>query len=107
MCTCLHGSVSSGVHAFTTACAAPPPPLARRSRRRRLEQAVVSSRLWLEPCQALQPPLPDAVPLSFSSLQHYVDVFEPLLAEEAAESIRSGFEEAERGGRNVSVGVQA
>eukprot|EP00879_Flechtneria_rotunda_P011055 GHRR01011551.1.p1 GENE.GHRR01011551.1~~GHRR01011551.1.p1 ORF type:complete len:847 (+),score=311.53 GHRR01011551.1:365-2905(+) len=72
----------------------------------RLEQEVASSRVWLQECQALQPPLPEAVPSTFRDLQQYINTFEPLLHEEAAESIRSGFEEADRARRGVSVVVQ-
>lgn len=73
---------------------------------RRLEQEVVSSRLWIEECQQLQPPLPDAVPTTFHSLEQYIAAFEPLLIEEAAESVRSGYEESERAGKSVPVAVQ-
>lgn len=73
---------------------------------RRLEQQVVSSRLWEPACQALQPPLPAAVPATFGSLQQYVAAFEPLMLEEAAEGIKAAFEESERAGRGADVEVQ-
>lgn len=72
----------------------------------RLEQEVVSSRLWLPECQALAAALPDEVPVTFSSLQQYINTFQPLLLEETAESIRSGFEESERAGKSLAVAVQ-
>ncbi|WIA18803.1 hypothetical protein OEZ85_003486 [Tetradesmus obliquus] len=72
----------------------------------RLEQQVVSSRLWEPACQALQPPLPAAVPATFGSLQQYVAAFEPLMLEEAAEGIKAAFEESERAGRGADVEVQ-
>jgi hypothetical protein len=73
---------------------------------RRLEREVVSSRLWLEPCRRLAPPLPEAVPVTFASVQQYVDAFEPLLLEEAIAGVRSTAEEAERTGRCASVVVR-
>jgi hypothetical protein len=71
-----------------------------------LEQQVVSSRLWEPACQQLQPPLPDAVPATFDSLQQYIHAFEPLMLEEAAESIKASFEESKRAGRGAAVQVQ-
>jgi hypothetical protein len=71
-----------------------------------LEQQVVSSRLWEPSCQQLQPPLPEAVPATFDSLQQYAAAFEPLMLEEAAESIKAAFEESERAGRGAAVQVQ-
>jgi hypothetical protein len=72
----------------------------------RLEQQVVSSRLWEPACQALQPPLPAAVPATFESLQEYTQAFGPLMLEEAAESTKASFEESERAGRGAAVTVQ-
>jgi hypothetical protein len=71
-----------------------------------LEQQVVSSSMWEPACQALQAPLPAAVPATFDSLQEYAQAFEPLMLEEAAESIKASFEESERAGRGAAVQVQ-
>jgi hypothetical protein len=69
----------------------------------RLNEAAVSSRLWLPACRALAPPLPAAGPATFGSLEQYARTFQPLLFEEACEGVRAAYEEAERGKRGASV----
>lgn len=45
-------------------------------------------------------PLPQLqVPFTFDSLEHYIGVFEPLLHEEARESLRNNLQEAVSAGR--------
>lgn len=69
----------------------------------RLNQAVTSSRLWLPECAAQQPPLPTAVPTTFTSPQEYLATFTPLLLEEAVESVRASYEECEKKGKGATV----
>jgi hypothetical protein len=48
---------------------------------------VVSGRLWYQSCQQLNQDLPSDLPVSFASPQQYIAAYEPLIFEEARESI--------------------
>lgn len=71
----------------------------------RLEAEVLSGRMWCPTCASLAPPLPDAIPDSFSDAAHYTAVFEPLLHEEAREGARSAWQEARNAGRGWAAAV--
>ena len=60
----------------------------------RLEAEVLSGQLWHKECQERNANLPDDIPLSFPSADAYVRTFEPLLFEEARESVRGDWAEA-------------
>ena len=60
----------------------------------RLEREVLGGRLWHAACQDLNTDLPALLPLSFSTAAEYVATFEPLLFEEARESVRADWAEA-------------
>lgn len=53
----------------------------------RLERAVVCNKLWDPECQAVSKDLPSDLPLGFSCASHYVGAYEPLIFEEARESV--------------------
>jgi hypothetical protein len=55
--------------------------------------------MWHSACQDLNSDLPEAVPLSFTDAAAYVATFEPLLFEEARESVRADWAEACEGAR--------
>lgn len=65
----------------------------------RLEAKVLSGQLWHMECQEKSDALPETLPLSFPSAHEYVRTFEPLLFEEARESLLSDWVEACEGGR--------
>ena len=65
----------------------------------RLEAEVLSGQLWHKECQERNANLPDDIPLSFPSADAYVRTFEPLLFEEARESVRGDWAEACEGPR--------
>ena len=65
----------------------------------RLEAEVLSGQLWHKDCQERNANLPDDIPLSFPSADAYVRTFEPLLFEEARESVRGDWAEACEGPR--------
>ena len=48
---------------------------------------MVCNKLWDPECQAVSNDLPSDLPLGFSSASHYVGAYEPLIFEEARESI--------------------
>ncbi|KAK9824183.1 hypothetical protein WJX72_008399 [[Myrmecia] bisecta] len=60
----------------------------------RLEREVLGGRLWHEACQSCNADLPEQLPLSYTSAADYIKTFEPLLFEEARESVRNGWSEA-------------
>eukprot|EP00798_Chlamydomonas_sp_ICE-L_P003398 gene3398-13438_t len=71
----------------------------------RLEKAVLGGLMWCKECQALEPDMTSRLPLCFDSSDHYVAAFEPLLHEEARESVRSSWQEAADAGRGWKVEV--
>lgn len=48
---------------------------------------MVSGQLWYQSCQQMNHDLPSALPVSFASPQQYIAAYEPLIFEEARESI--------------------
>ena len=65
----------------------------------RLEAEVLSGQLWHRECQDRNAKLPEEIPLSFQSADAYVNTFEPLLFEEARESLLGDWTEACEGAR--------
>ena len=74
-------------------------PYLRLAPKCRLEAEVLSGQLWHKECQERNADLPDDIPLSFPSADAYVHTFEPLLFEEARESVRGDWAEACEGPR--------
>jgi hypothetical protein len=48
---------------------------------------------WHRECDDLRPELPSTLPVSFESVAAYVAAFQPLLHEEARESVRDSLEQ--------------
>lgn len=80
-----------------------PPSLPLTPFTSRLELAVLSGSMWCTDCQSAAPPLPSHIPIDFDSPEHYVSTFEPLLFEEARESVRSSYQEAANAGKGWQV----
>lgn len=72
----------------------------------RLHKAVLGGLLFNPECRNQMPQLYDQIPDSFYSSDHYLSVFEPLLHEEARESLKNSYQEAVDAGKGWSVGVQ-
>lgn len=54
---------------------------------RRLERAVVCGRLWYQGCREANQDLPKDLPVTFASATQYIKAYEPLIFEEARESL--------------------
>lgn len=65
----------------------------------RLEAQVLCGQLWHKECKESNNDLPETVPLSFPSADAYLKTFEPLLFEEARESLLGDWVEACEGPR--------
>lgn len=79
----------------------------------RFEREVVDGRLWHAPCQAasgngvvaLAGDQAPSIPLAFGSVDEYISAFDPLILEEARESLRSDWAEAVLAGRMAEVRI--
>ena len=60
---------------------------------------MLSGQLWHKKCQEMSEDLPEVVPLSFPSADAYVKTFEPLIFEEARESLLGDWVEVCEGPR--------
>ena len=60
---------------------------------------MLSGQLWHKECKERNDNLPEVVPLSFPSADAYLNTFEPLLFEEARESLLGDWAEACEGPR--------
>jgi senataxin len=78
------------------------PTLQKPARRRapehnkeRFEAETLGGRLWLPDCQtaASKEELTDSIPMEFSSIDEYIAVFDPLVLEEARESLKAAWAE--------------
>lgn len=81
------------------------PPGRPQSASEKLQRAVCNGCLWHQECKGLLKDLPTEVPLSFTSTDEYIQTYEPVLQEEARESVRASWGEACEAGAGWSVRI--
>lgn len=81
------------------------PPCRPQGPSEKLQRAVCNGCLWHQECKGLLKDLPSEVPVSFGSAEEYIQIYEPLLQEEARESLRASWGEACEAGAGWSVRI--